>query len=156
MSKFSVNNDLGGTQQAISSSFKSLVAFFATTGALRRGKLYDILVGTNGTPADQVLEFDVSRMTANGTGTSVTPNALDPADVAADFTANANYTAEPTVTAASSVFFIGINQRASYRWVASPGGEFVYPATANNGFAVRALSPGYTGTATGDVKVEEQ
>ena len=102
------------------------------------------------------MEFDVSRITANGTGTAVTPVALDPADAAAASTANANYTAEPTVTASSSGFYVGINQRASYRWVAAPGSELVAPATANNGFTVRVRSGGYTGTATAEALFQEQ
>lgn len=156
MARFSFSNDLAGTQQAISSSFKTLAYLRATTGALRRGKVYDILFGTNGTPADNAMEYDVSRVTAAGTATSATPNALDPADAAADATCEVNATAEPTVTAASSVLFVGVNVRASYRWVAAPGSELVYPATANNGFALRALSPSYTGTATGAILFEEQ
>ena len=49
-----------------------------------------------------------------------------------------------------------MNQRASYRWVAAPGSELVYPALANNGFVLRAKSGGYTSTFTGAVLVEEQ
>lgn len=156
MARFQVNNDLAGTQQAISSSFKTLASVRATTGALRRGKVYDLLFGTNGTPADNAMEYDVSRITAGGTGTSATPNPLDPADAAADATCLVNNTVEPTVTAASSHVFVGVNVRASYRWVAAPGSELVYPATADNGFALRALSPSYTGTATGAIFFEEQ
>jgi hypothetical protein len=156
MAKYAIGNDLGGSQQAVAASYKTLVSMFATTGALRRGKIYDILIGTNGTPADNYLEWDVSRMTADGTGTAITPNALDPADAAALGTSKANYTVEPTVTASSSAFYVGVNQRASYRWVAALGSELVYPASANNGFVGRARSGGYTGTATFKALVEEQ
>ena len=103
MANYAINNALGGTQQAVSATYKSLLAVFAGA-TVRRTKVYDILIGTNGTPADNYMEFDVSRITANGTGTAVTPVALDPADAAAASTANANYTAEPTVTASSSGF----------------------------------------------------
>lgn len=156
MAKYAIGNDLGGSQQAVAASYKTLVSMFATTSALRRGKIYDILIGTNGTPADNYLEWDVSRMTADGTGTAITPNALDPADAAALGTSKANYTVEPTVTASSSAFYVGVNQRASYRWVAAPGSELVYPASANNGFVGRTRSGGYTGTATFKALVEEQ
>jgi hypothetical protein len=155
MAKYAIGNDLGGSQQAVSGSYKTLVSMFAGA-TTRRGKMYDILIGTNGTPADNYMEWDVSRMTADGTGTSITPNALDPADAAALGTSKANYTAEPTVTANSSLFYVGVNQRASYRWVAAPGSELVYPATANNGLVLRTRSGGYTGTATGKTLVEEQ
>src|SRR5262249_41644146 len=94
MAKYAIGNDLGGAQQSLPATYKTLVSMFATTGSLRRGKLYDILIGTNGTPADNYVEWDVSRMTADGTGTAITPAALDPADAAALGTSKANYTAE--------------------------------------------------------------
>ncbi|HEV2956690.1 MAG TPA: hypothetical protein VGX95_11275 [Xanthobacteraceae bacterium] len=157
MAKYAIGNDLGGSQQAIAASYKTLVSMFATSGSARRGKMYDILIGTNGTPADNYLEWDVSRMTADGTGSVITPNALDPADAAALGTAKANYTVESgSITANSSLFYVGVNQRASYRWVAAPGSELVYPALANNGLVGRARSGSYTGTATFKALVEEQ
>jgi hypothetical protein len=152
MAKYAIT----GTQSTVSGSYKSVLSIAATSGSLRRGKVYDLLIGTNGTPADNYLQWDISRMTAAGTATSVTPQALDPADVAALGSANNNYTAEPTITASSSLLNVGVNQRASYRWVAAPGSELVFPATAANGLALRTLSGGYTGSATGDWMYEEQ
>jgi hypothetical protein len=152
MAKYAIT----GTQSTVSGSYKSVLSIAATTGSLRRGKVFDLLIGTNGTPADNYLQWDISRMTAVGTATSVTPQALDPADTAALGTAANNYTAEPTITANSSLLNVGVNQRASYRWVAAPGSELVFPATANNGLALRTLSGGYTGSATGDYMYEEQ
>jgi hypothetical protein len=152
MAKYAIT----GTQSTVSGSYKSILSIAATSGSLRRGKVYDLLIGTNGTPADNYLQWDISRMTAAGTATSVTPQALDPADVAALGSANNNYTAEPTITASSSLLNVGVNQRASYRWVAAPGSELVFPATAANGLALRTLSGGYTGSATGDWMYEEQ
>ena len=152
MAKYAITGQLA----AVSGSYKTVLDVFATSGALRRGKVFDVLIGTNGTPADNFLQWDISRMTADGTGTAVTPNPLDPADVAALATAKSNYSAEPTITASSSLFNVGVNQRASYRWVAAPGSELLFPATAGNGLALRALSGGYTGSATGDFMYEEQ
>jgi hypothetical protein len=152
MAKYAIT----GTQATVSGSYKSVLSIAATTGALRRGKVYDVLIGTNGTPADNYLQWDISRMTATGTASAVTPTPLDPADAAASGTAASNYTAEPTITANSSLLNVGVNQRASYRWVAAPGSELVFPATANNGLALRTLSGGYTGSATGDYMYEEQ
>ncbi len=80
-----------------------------------------------------------------------TPNPLDPGTRAAGSGAAANYTAEGTVTSGSSVFAVGINQRASYRWVAAPGSELIVPAVAAAGFALRTKSAGYTGTATATI-----
>jgi hypothetical protein len=153
MAKYAIT----GTQSTVSGSYKTALAVFASnTTALRRGKVYDVLIGTNGTPADNYLQWDVSRMTVDGTGTAVTPNPLDPADAAALGAAKNNYTVEPTVTANSSLFNVGVNQRASYRWVAAPGSELLFPAVNANGLVLHTLSGGYTGSATGDVMYEEQ
>ena len=149
MPNYSSSNLLGGTQQNLTSTYKTLLALTAQTSGLRRGFIYDLLIGTDGTPADNAIDWDVSRQTGAGTSTAVTPNVLDPADAAAATVGSANFTAEGTITAASSVFGIGVNQRASYRWVAAPGSELVIPATNLAGFALRAKSAGYTSTATG-------
>jgi hypothetical protein len=153
--RYSSNNINAGTQQAMSATYKTLLALTAATATLTRGKIYDILVGTNGTPADNYMEFDLSRQTAAGTSTATTPNPLELGDRAAGTVGSANFTAEGTITAASSVFYLGLNQRASYRWVASPGGEFVIPNTNLAGFACRARSGAYTGTSTVTMMHEE-
>ena len=155
MALYSINNSNAGTQQSLSSSYKSLVILTEATATLRRFKIYDVLIGTDGTPADNTVDWDISRQTAAGTATASTPVALDPADTAAGTVGAVNATAEGTITASSSVFFVGVNQRASYRWVAAPGSELVAPATNLAGFALRAKSPGYTGTATGTLYFQE-
>jgi len=146
MANYSVNNTLGGTQQNLSSSYKTIVSIVAGATA-RRGQIYDVIFGADGTPADNALVFDISRQTAAGTATTVTAVPINPADAAFSGTATANATVEPTVTATSSVLAMALNQRATQRWVAAPGGELVYPATNANGFALRAKSASYTSTA---------
>ena len=155
MADYAINNSLGGTLQSITSTYKTLVAAYSSATP-RRIKVYDVEMGTNGTPADNYMEWDISRQTGVGTATTIIPNPLDPADAAALSIGTANYTGEGTITAASSLFYLGINQRASWRWVCAPGGELVMPATANNGFAHRSRSGGYTGTATSMVHFQEQ
>lgn len=155
MAKYYTSNLLGGTQQNLTTTYKTLLSV-VSSATVRRIKIYDVSIGTDGTPADNALVFDISRQTAAGTSTAVTPLALDPADAAALTGSTANSTAEPTITATSSVFNIAINQRASYRWVAAPGSELVGPATSANGLALRAKSPAYTSTAAGSIYFEEQ
>lgn len=155
MAKYSSSNTLAGTQQALSSSYKTLLALTAATATLCGALIYDVLIGTDGTPADNSVVFDISRQTAAGTSTGITPVPLNPQHRAAGIVGSGNFTAEGTITATSSVFSIGINQRASYRWVAAPGSELVIPATNLAGFALRAKSAAYTGTAIGTMFHEE-
>lgn len=156
MANYSISNTLAGSEQNVTTSYKTLTAVTSLSATqARRGQIYDIMVGTDGTPADNAMIYDISRQTAAGTSTAATPVPLNPADAAMLGGGTVNYTAEGTVTAASSVWSIAVNQRASYRWVAAPGSELVYPATNLNGFALRAKSPGYTGTAVGTILVTE-
>lgn len=119
----------------------STTASLGTIGAdatrPRRGKWYDIMFGSEATPADNAFRYIVQRCTALGTSTSVTPQPLDPADAATESDAGENHTIEPTYTASAILLAVGLNQRATFRWVASPGGELVYPATASNGLGVQ-------------------
>lgn len=103
----------------------------------RRGKWYDIMFGSEATPADNAFKYTVQRCTALGTSTAVTPQPLDAADAATEADAGENHTIEPTYTAGAVLLAVGLNQRATFRWVASPGGELVYPATASNGLGVQ-------------------
>lgn len=157
MAKYVVSTATAGTPQAMTTTLKTLAALTAATGAttLRKAWVYDVLFGTDGTPADNAMTFQIDRQSTVGTGTSATPIALDSGDAAALITATVNHTVEPTVTANSTLLSVGINQRASYRWVAAPGGELVVPATNTNGIGLRAKSPAYTGTATGTLHFYE-
>jgi hypothetical protein len=121
----------------------------------RRGKWYDIILGSEASPADNAFKYIVQRCTALGTSTSVTPQALDPADAATESDAGENHTIEPTYTANAVLLAIGLNQRATFRWVAAPGGELVYPATASNGLGIQTPTAS-TVAITATVHYEEQ
>lgn len=163
MAKYSVTNStLGGTgtQQGLAATYKTLVAVYAsttgTTSLVRRGKIYDLLIGTNGTPADNFVEWSLGALTSPSTSAIITSNPLDQADAVAASGAVANSTTEGTFASSGERFYVGVNQRASYRWVAAPGSEIVWPATSSAGYALRARSASYTGTATGELLYEEQ
>lgn len=181
MSNYGVANSTtggaGAAQNACTSTYQSLIAVAASSGnmagppastGLRRGKIYDILIGTNGTPADNYIEFEMVRITAGtsvvwvGSISSVSSGyALDQADLGFNAFVTINASAETNLAVtAGQPFYIGINQRASYRWVAAPGSEIVYPAvssaTGSNGLALKARSGGYTSTVTGNILFQEQ
>jgi hypothetical protein len=150
MGLYATNNRLGGTQQAISTGYKTQVQLTAATASLRRGCLVDLRVGPAGAPAatDRGINFDVSRTTGTlGTGTTATPVALNPADAASDTVARINMTIETAgITAASSMLMLALNQRASQRWIAAPGEELIWPATDLSGIVIRALAATGAGT----------
>jgi hypothetical protein len=160
MAKYSITNGStsgGGTQQPTTTTYVgALIGLASSTTTPRRFKVYDVLIGTNGTPADNFIEWDISRITVQSTTTVLAAQPIDPADANALTVATVNSSTFGTITTGSNVFYVSINQRASYRWVAAPGGELVAPATSSAGFQLRVRSGGYTGTATGTLHFEEQ
>jgi len=143
--------------QRTASTTGSVGSIVADATRPRRIKLYDLMFGSEATPADAALLWTLQRCTAAGTGTSVTPQALDPADAATEADAAENHTIEPTYTAGGILLNIPLNQRATFRWVAAPGGELVAPATAANGFGLQTdtISTG-TPVVTAQLHIEEQ
>ena len=140
----------GTVQVAITanSSQGSTITVVASTisGQVCRGKVYDMMVGTIGTPADSFCAWSLYRVTTIGGSTAtsvVTGQALDPADSVPRSYSLANSTTMGTVASSGEAWYVGVNQRASYRWVAAPGSEIVWPATSSNGVTLRV-----SGTAT--------
>lgn len=121
----------------------------------RRIKIYDWAFGSEAAAADNPFLWQIARCTAAGTSTGVTPSPLDPADAATESDAGENHTGEPTYTAGAILLSIPLNQRASYRWVAAPGGELVGPATASNGFGIKTPTASAVAITT-TVHAEEQ
>ena len=137
----------GAGAAAIAASYKTIISAIASANS--RILLYEMLFGTIGTPADQVLQFSVdneSAMTAGTNNTTVTPTPQDPGPGTPPSpltTAGGAWTTEPTV--GTNFFEAGCNMRQMVRWVAKDGKELVAPATANHGIGLRILSPTYTG-----------
>lgn len=181
MANFALANSTtpaGGAQVNTGSSYTLCLGVAASSGnltnagvgagPLRRGKLYDILIGTNAAPADTYIEFEVSRTTFGTTVTWIgsvssvsTAYVLDTADGAVGALLVMNGSAGSTAVAIRSVaaWYVAINQRASYRWVAAPGSEIVYPAVSSasvNGLQLANRSASYTSTVTGTIMVSEQ
>ena len=115
-----------------------------------RPKIYEVGVSSSSTPNDYSAHYKLTRFdgTGAGTGTGLTEGKLDTNDGAAQGTAVGSYSAEPT-TAQDSPLNFGVNQRSWYRWVASPGGASVLPATANYvvGLSCVAVSTQFTAEA---------
>lgn len=138
----------GNGSAAVGTNKTILTLISATT---IRPRLTDLVIGCGATPADLATIFHLERFTAAGTeGSGFTPLALDPGDPAAlaDYGVGV-FGAEPTYTAAAVLMTLSMNQRATFRWVPSPGHEFVAPASAANGIGLQSQSSG--GTAAHDV-----
>ena len=135
-----------GFSGSITGAASKTVAGVAGTAAVRP-QLYDLIVSSNATPADNSSEWQLLRFTAAGTSTSVTPEKVDSGDPAATAVCGKNHTVEPTYSTVPLLDF-AVNQRATFRWVAAPNSEIVAPATAANGFGLQCQGVGGSGVAT--------
>lgn len=140
-------------QNAVASPTKTSVTLTSTTAI--RPFIYDMLLGSSATPADNALVWRVQRFTAAGTTTAFTPLALDPADPAATLVAGVTATVEPTYTGSTYLFSIALNQRATHRWIADPDGPITLPATANNGAGLFVVHASFTGNVDPTVHYAE-
>jgi hypothetical protein len=149
------------TNQATTSSSNKTVGRVSSATTIRP-RIYEFTIGTDGGASanDNVITWTLQTGSANGTDTAVTPFVIDPGDPASLAAGGSNATVEPTYTAASILFGpMGINQRATYRWVAPPDGELVLAAvataTARFFAGMQVKSVGYTGIADMDLKFAE-
>ena len=114
---------------------------FTSTSAIRPA-LYDLIISSVATPADNAGEYFIQRHTAAGTSTAFTPVSLDPGDPASTATSGYNHSAEPTYTANAIPLRVAVNQRNTLRWVSRDGSEIKAPATAANGLSLLANAIG--------------
>lgn len=122
----SVDGSLGADPQTI-------INLFSIAGAAR-GYIFDLIIGSDATPADKAASFELKRTTALGTeGTGFTPTKLDPDSPNSTLDAGLTHSVEPTETAGSELLRFAMNQRATFRWVAQQGKEIVVPAITSNG-----------------------
>lgn len=113
---------------------QSIAIVVAAAASPRRAKIYDYTIGSGATPGDNAFVHIVQRCTTAGTGTALTPTALDSADtLASTIVVKDTTTVDPTLTANAFLGRKALNQRATFRWVAAPYGEIIIPATASNG-----------------------
>lgn len=126
--------------QRTASTTLSLGSITADATRPRRFELYDLIVGSEAAAADNPFLYTVQRCTAAGTSTSVTPQPLDSADAATEMDAGENHTVEPTYTAGQILLNFALNQRATFRWVATEGGRLIAPASASNGLGIQTTT----------------
>jgi hypothetical protein len=162
MTSFITSNQLGGTEQNLTTTYKTLVNVYATTGQLRRTYVYSIHAGVDGTlnATNCQVKIDVSAMTAEGTATTVTPNPNTILETGTESgalsTSKANHTGEPTVTSNSSRLSRAFNQQGFVNWVAlMDSDQIIGPAVAANGWVLRALSLTYASTVVGEIRFLE-
>jgi hypothetical protein len=136
---------------------KTLINLFNPAAApTSRGRITDILTGSDDTPADQACRFLLARTTGVGTeGAGYVPNNVDPAGPAGAYDSGNAHSVEPTYTANKELLCFSVNQRATFRWVASPGYEMILAATQNNGAGLKSSASTSTQAHEATILFEE-
>src|SRR5262245_24581769 len=143
MARYHLDNRMTGTQQNLSTSYKTLVSVRSSSPNPRRGRLVGISFGADSASyasTDTDIVYTVQRLTGTD-GLSATPasvavalgNPNNPADAASLMFSQMNFTGgEPSV--ATPVFTRALNQRASMQWnFPDQDGAIYWAATAANG-----------------------
>jgi hypothetical protein len=133
----------------------NLAIWILTGAATIRAKIYDLILGSDATPADVATEFSLQRHTAVGSGgTALTEEPLDPLTVAPTAAGlGGTFTGQPTW--GNELMQIALNQRATFRWVAAPDGELISVANANNGIGLESQASGGTPNCNSTVMWKE-
>ena len=133
--------------QTVTTSFKTALSLIST--AAIRPRVYEFAFSWDAA-ADNMQRIQISRHTADNTGSSVTPEPLNTGDPVSLTTSSSNHTGEPTITANSFLLNIYAYQRAIYQIMLAPGYELIMPATANAGLVFGS----YHASNTDDVFVQ--
>jgi len=123
----------------------TLIALESSAGV--RGRIHQFIIGSDATPADVATEFAVLRHTTAGTaGSAIVEKPVDPLGSAAACNLRGGTMSEPTyeAVATDSLLQIGLNQRATFTWIANPGRELCTVVGTANGIGLRSVSSGGT------------
>ena len=124
--------------QTLTTSDTTALTVGSNASTACRTRVYEYTLGVN-TPADSAIIWNIQRVSALGTSTAVTPGPIDAGSRAAQAAVGANHTVEPTLVSTSEALQdMYLNARATWRWVAPPGGELVHAATVGAGWAFQA------------------
>lgn len=118
-----------------------------TSSAAVRGRLHQLVIGSDATPADVATEFALLRHTAAAVGgTALVEKPADPLGSAAACTALGGTMTEPTYEAVATdgLLQIALNQRATFTWIANPGREICTVVGTANGIGLRSIASGGT------------
>lgn len=112
-----------------------------TGGTSKRVRVYHTIIGSVATPANQAAHFAIRRTSVAGTtNLAFTATKLDPADPAAIAVFDTGWAVNPTITAASDLLVLPMNQQATVQWMVDPSNGLVIPATSGAGLVQMSVA----------------
>ncbi len=141
------------SQSAVASPTVSSIIL--STGGTVRPWIYDLLLGSAASPADNALTWYVQRSTASGASSAYTPAALDSSDPASISAAGTVITGEPTYTSGKILLHWAANQRSAPRMNFDPTAPLLVPATNNAGLGLYCVHASFTGVVDASMYFKE-
>ena len=131
-------------QQTLASVADTALTVTSNSATVQRNRIYELNMGNVGTPADLVSIYLIGKVTTENSGnmTILVATNVDEEDRAPQALVGSNHTGEPTYVAGTvalniptngDLLRVPLNHRATYRWVAPPGGELVTPKVQGDG-----------------------
>jgi len=107
----------------------------------QEGHVYELIVGSQATPADQAINYKLAASAgiATGSGASLVPEPLSIGGIAAQSNGKITYASEPTYSGNPLLRF-SINQQATFRWVTASDEGIVLSASATAGVGIQVTS----------------
>lgn len=134
-----------GSHQTPAGSNLTILALESSASV--RGRIHQMIIGSDATPADVATEYAVLRhTTAGAAGTAIVEKPVDPLGSAAACNLRGGTMTEPTYEAVSTdgLMQIALNQRATFTWIANPGRELCTVVGTANGIGLRSIASGGT------------
>ena len=133
------------SHQAAAGTALSMIVL--TSAAASRGRIHQLIIGSDATPADVATEFALLRHTAAAVGgTALGRKPSDPLMPPALCTVLGGTMTEPTYEAVATegLLQIPLNQRATFTFIANPGREFATVIAVTDGIGLRSVASGGT------------
>jgi hypothetical protein len=123
-----------------SATHVQLGVYQAAASPTTRPKVFEFLISAVATPADQASQYllCLTSTAAPTGGANPTAGQTDPAEVAPTLTTYAAATGGDTKS--TVLYMVSVNMRATFRWVAVPGYEFMCAATQYAGIGIFVAS----------------
>ena len=140
-----------GSRACSASAPEGIVQVYAPSTGLAPA-IYQVTLGSSGTPTDAALLFEMQRSTTATTGaSSTTPTPLNGQQVATTILSQQGSTGDGTLTANTILGYWPLNQRATHRWDADPLGPVVGISTTVYGIQIWGVHASFTGAISANV-----
>jgi hypothetical protein len=135
--------------------FNKPLLLLGTGSEVCRAWIYEIRLSSEVTPDDKTGIFEVVRFTGTLAATDLAETRVDPAEGVSNMSARGATITGFTRTPNTVLLSFPLHQRATFRWLAKPGGQIVVPRIIDNWVGVGCVDHGATPSISVNMGWEE-